>query len=148
MEKDLGDKYPKLASNLNYFKEVWAETFPNRENELSKKMEQRKKFAKQIREQEEREKEMTPEEIEAMEANIPEWKKNAIVVSEERIEEVEKGVLGRMSQKMKDKISKTEQAQKFYQSEDYEKIKAMRNNYKEFKDNLKDGMENSQNPAV
>jgi len=110
MEKDLGDKYPKLASNLNYFKEVWAETFPNRENELSKKMEQRKKFAKQIREQEEREKEMTPEEIEAMEANIPEWKKNAIVVSEERIEEVEKGVLGRMSQKMKDKISKTEQA--------------------------------------
>ena len=148
MEKNLGDKYPKLASNLNYFKEVWAETFPNRENELSKKMEQRKKFAKQIREQEEREKEMTPEEIEAMEANIPEWKKNAIVVSEERIEEVEKGVLGRMSQKMKDKISKTEQAQKFYQSEDYEKIKAMRNNYKEFKDNLKDGMENSQNPAV
>jgi len=45
-------------------------------------MKQRKALAKMNREQMEKEKDMTPEEIEAMEASIPEWKRNALVVNE------------------------------------------------------------------
>ena len=43
-------------------------------------MSKRKERAKLAREWEEKQAEMTPEEIAAMEESIPEWKRNAIVV--------------------------------------------------------------------
>ena len=39
------ERYPKLAQNLCYFKEVWDETFPSPEKEMQKRMELRKKQA-------------------------------------------------------------------------------------------------------
>jgi len=43
-------------------------------------MSKRKERAKLAREWEEKQAEMTPEEIAEMEENIPEWKRNALVV--------------------------------------------------------------------
>lgn len=43
-------KYPKLASKVDTFKEVWAETFPNAERDMKRRQEQRKKNAKLARE--------------------------------------------------------------------------------------------------
>jgi len=102
-------------------------------------MDQRKKLAKMQRELEEKEKEMTPEEIEEMEKNIPEWKRNALVMSGEEAKPEKKGMFG----KLKEKISSTDAAKKFQESEDYEKLNAMRANYAEFKSNLKEGVDNT-----
>jgi len=38
--------------------------------------------------------------------------------------------------RMKERITTSEQAQKFYDSEDYQKLKEMRTNYDQFKSNL------------
>jgi len=139
MYKDTAAKYPKLGSKLDYFKEVWAETFPNSDVHLNNKMARRKQLARMQREAEEREKEMTPEELEEYEKSIPEWKKGALVATGETVKEEKKGVFG----KLKDRIGSTEAGKKFIDSEEYEKLKDVRSNYQEFKDNLKDGMENS-----
>jgi len=43
INKDIENKYPKLAKKIDYFKEVWAETFPNSDVKINNKMEQRRK---------------------------------------------------------------------------------------------------------
>ena len=89
---------------------------------------------------------MSPEEIEAMEASIPEWKRNALVTTGEDGEQQEekKGVFG----KLRAIIDETDAAKKYYESEEHVKLKEARANYADFKDNLKDGIAHSQNPAV
>ena len=72
------------------------------------------------REAMEKEKDMTPEEIEAMEANTPEWKRGALVVSDKAQEEERKGIFGRAKDNITGKISKTEAAENFKKSEEYE----------------------------
>ena len=52
---------------------------------------------------------MTPEEIEEMEKSIPEWKRNAIVLTGEEVKEEKSGMFG----KLKGKISSTEAAKNF-----------------------------------
>lgn len=148
MNKDIEEKYPKLATRITYFKEVWAETFPDHKAELKAKMERRKQLAKEHREMEEKRKELTPEELEEIEKSIPEWKKGALVVSEEAAEEERRGLLGRFSDNVKHRFGQTEAGKKFYESEDYEKMKEVRANYQEFRNNLREGVENTQNPAV
>lgn len=89
---------------------------------------------------------MSPEEIEAMEASIPEWKRNALVTTDQagEAQEDQKGVFG----KLKAKIDETEAAKKYYDSDEHQKIKEARENYKEFKGTFKSGVAHSQNPAV
>jgi hypothetical protein len=43
---------------------------------------------------------MTPEEIEAMEASIPEWKKNALVAVEEESKPEKEGVFKNLKSKL------------------------------------------------
>lgn len=50
--------------------------------------------------------------------------------------------------RMKDRIGDSEQAQRFYDSEDYQKLKDMRTNYDQFKSNLQDGVETTQSPVI
>ena len=47
---------------------------------------------------------MTPEEIEEMEKSIPEWKRNALTTTEASIQADEKGMFG----KLKDRVGKTD----------------------------------------
>jgi|APSaa5957512535_1039671.scaffolds.fasta_scaffold623803_1 hypothetical protein len=56
---------------------------------------------------------MTPEEIEEMEKNTPEWKRGALVVTEAEAEEEKPGMFGRLSKKVSDKVSETDAAKKF-----------------------------------
>ena len=53
-----------------------------------------------------------------------------------------------MKSSIKNKISSTDQAKQFYESEDYQKLKEMRSNYQEFRGTLSDNLENTQNPTV
>lgn len=91
---------------------------------------------------------MTPEEIEAMEAATPEWKRGALVVSDQVVEEDQPGMFGRLKNKVSSKISNTEAGKRFQETEEYEKLKEMRQNYAEFKGTLKEGVENTQNPVM
>ena len=78
---------------------------------------------------------MSPEELEEYENNIPQWKKGALVVSEDKkVDEGEKGMYG----KIKDKVANTSAAKKFYESDEFDKLKSYRSDYKEFKGNLKE----------
>lgn len=83
-----------------------------------------------------------------MEAQIPEWKRGALVAQEAVQEEKKKGMFGKLSSKVKGKISETELAKNFKKSEEYEKLKEMRANYAEFKGNLRTGLEETQNPVL
>ena len=85
-----------MASKLSTFAEVWEETFPNPDAKMAKRMKMRKEMAKLQREAEEKEKDMTPEELEAMEESIPEWKRGALQVTDAEAVEDKKGIFGRM----------------------------------------------------
>ena len=52
INQNIEEKYPKLHSGLNYFRDVWEETFPDPEKKMARRMEQRKKLAKMQREME------------------------------------------------------------------------------------------------
>lgn len=147
-EQNLESKNPKMASRLSYFKEVWAETFPDPDKAVADRMAQRRRAAKIAKEAQEKEESMTPEEIEAMEAATPEWKRGALVVTDAEVEEDKPGMFGRLKNKVQSKVMNTEAGKKFQDSEEYEKLKEMRANYAEFKGNLKEGVENTQNPVV
>jgi hypothetical protein len=69
---------------------------------------------------------MTPEELEEMEKNTPEWKRGALVVTDAAAEEEKPGMFGRFSKKVKTKISSTDAAKKFAESEEYAKLNEFR----------------------
>ena len=142
--------HEKTSAGLNLLVEVWRETFPNAEQNAQDKMSKRRERARLAREWEEKQEEMTPEEIAAMEEEIPEWKRNALVVASDDEEEEQKkrGMFGRMKGKIAGKINETEAAQNFYQSEEYKKIEDMRKEAKEFKEELREHMDASHNPVV
>ena len=76
-----------MGKALDTFVEVWHETFPNQKSEARNKMEERKKRTKMVREMEEKQASMTPEELEAYEQSIPEWKRGALTITEESLQE-------------------------------------------------------------
>ena len=92
-----------------------------------------------MREAEEKQEAMTPEEIEEMEKNIPEWKRNALVLQGEEIKEEKGGMFSGLKNRVKD----TKFAKEKKDSEANEKIKAMRDDFKDFKEKLRDGVENT-----
>ena len=49
---------------------------------------------------------------------------------------------------LKSKVGETDTAKKLYESEEFDRLKEIRSNYKEFKSTLKDGLDESQNPIV
>ena len=138
-EDNLEAKNPKLFGYYSKFKDVWAETFPDPDKKMANRMKQRKKAAKQQRELEEKQENMTPEEIEAMEASIPEWKRNAVVLQGEEVTEEKKGIF----RKLKGKVASTDAAKNFKDSEEYEKLKEARADFRETMDKFKEGIENT-----
>ena len=85
------EKYPSAHEKTSYYvnllADVWQETFPNAEKKVQDKMSKRRERAKLAREWEEKQSEMTPEELAAMEEQIPEWKRNALVIASDDEEE-------------------------------------------------------------
>ena len=77
-------KYPKThekgAYYINMVADVWKETFPNSQSKVQEKISKRKERARLAREWEDKQKDMTAEEIAAMEESVPEWKRNALVI--------------------------------------------------------------------
>ena len=87
---------------------------------------------------------MTPEEIEEMERNIPEWKRNALILQGDEEKEEKAGIL----KGLKNRINATEAAKSLKESEEYDKLQAARNDFRETVGKFKEGVENTQNPAI
>jgi hypothetical protein len=87
---------------------------------------------------------MTPEEIEEMERNIPEWKRNALILQGDEDTEEKAGIL----KGLKNRINATEAAKSLKESEEYDKLQAARNDFRETVGKFKEGVENTQNPAI
>jgi len=56
---------------------------------------------------------MTPEELEALDKSIPDWKKGALVVTEEQAAEEKAGLLRRLGRKVKSSVAKTDSFKEF-----------------------------------
>jgi hypothetical protein len=92
-----------------------------------------------MREAEEKQEAMTPEEIEEMEKNIPEWKRNALVLADDEVKEEKAGIL----KGLKNRISNTDAAKTLKESEEYDKLQAARNDFRETMGKFKEGVENT-----
>jgi predicted nucleic acid-binding Zn-ribbon protein len=105
MSAKLEAKFPKAfeksAGVRTYLSEVWKETFPNEELNVRLRMEKRKELAKL-------ENKLTAEEIEAMQEEIPEWKRAAVtLVDSEAAVEEKKGFLSKQMGKISNKFWNT-----------------------------------------
>ena len=83
-----------------------------------------------------------------MQEQIPEWKRGALTVSDQPSEEERKGLFGKLKHSVKEKINQTEGAKRFYESENYKKVKDIKDNYQEFRQKLSEQIEEAQNPVV
>lgn len=124
-------------------KEVWDETFPNEDKKVKTKLQQRREVAKL-----QKEAELTQEEIDRLEEAIPDWKKGAVTVTDGKVQEEKQGLLKKLKKKVGKSIAGTEAAQQFYQSEEYKRLEKLRNEMQEFKHNLKEEIDSTQNPVV
>ena len=106
------EKYPNAHKKTSHYfhtlREVWQETFPDAEQKAQDKFSARRERARIAREWEEKQKDMTQEELEALEKDIPEWKRGALVLSEDAEDEFKKkkpGVLKKLKGAVTEKIA-------------------------------------------
>lgn len=82
LNQKIEQKYPKIhhstTSTFSYIKEVWQETFPDPDGKVKSRINKRKEVAAKMKAQSE----LSPEELEKLEGEIPEWKKGAVVLQE------------------------------------------------------------------
>ena len=142
------EKYPtlhrKTSVTCSYIKEVWQETFPNPDGRVKSKMQTRKEIATKLKMQEQ----LSPEELEALEGQIPEWKKGALVMTDEKPIEETPSLFKRLKNKVVSKAADTKVVKNFKESEEYKRIEEVRKEMQEFKHNLKDEIDSTQNPIV
>lgn len=101
-------------------------------------MEERRRQAKLQKEYDE-----NKEHIDALYEEIPEWKRGAVVMTDQQASEEKPGLLSRVSGKVKSKITQTKAAQDFMESEQYKNLEKIRGEMKEFKSNLVEGIDNT-----
>ena len=102
------DSHPRLQKSTAYICALWEETFPNEEQRVRRRLEKRREAAQ-------KHKEMTEEELEELQASIPDWKRNAVVaVDVEAAEEAERSFISRMYNRTKERISNTDTAKELY----------------------------------
>lgn len=61
-----------------------------------------------------------------MEEAIPDWKKGAVTVTDGATKEEKAGIFGKLKKGVAKKISNTDAAKQFYQSEEYKRIENLR----------------------
>lgn len=142
----INNKAPILYKTGVFFKNLWQETFPSDDNKMRKRIHKRREIAKM-------QANYTPEEIEQMQEEIPEWKRTAVtMVDEDKVQEEHAGYIKKLYRKVSTKVSDTSVAKKIMESEEYKEIKKKYREVKteasEFKEDFKDEVETTQNPVV
>ena len=130
------EKYPRVHKASSYFAEVWRETFPNEEKNVKNRIQRRKRVAQE-------QKKYTEEEIEAMQEEIPEWKRGGVVVAGDPVEEDEGGIFKRTRKRLGRKLGETSMGKNFKESDLNKDLEKMRKEVQEFKGNLKEELDNT-----
>eukprot|EP00345_Euplotes_harpa_P009925 CAMPEP_0168356342 /NCGR_PEP_ID=MMETSP0213-20121227/25093_1 /TAXON_ID=151035 /ORGANISM="Euplotes harpa, Strain FSP1.4" /LENGTH=373 /DNA_ID=CAMNT_0008368733 /DNA_START=64 /DNA_END=1186 /DNA_ORIENTATION=- len=142
----INEKAPFVYKTGVFFKDLWRETFPNDEGNVKTRLAKRRDIAKM-------QANYTPEEIEAMQENIPDWKRTAVsVVDEQAKEEENSSYLIKLYRKVGHKVSDSVIANKIIESEEYKdfkkKYREIKIEAKDLKEDFKDEVETTQNPVV
>ena len=142
----INEKAPFVYKTGVFFKNLWQETFPNDDRNVKSRIHKRREIAKV-------QANYTPEEIEEMQENIPEWKRTAVtMVDDQQVEEKEAGAFKKLYKKIGSKVSDTKIAKQIMQSEEYknmkQKYREVKQETSEFKEDFKDEVETTQNPVV
>ncbi len=137
-------KYPRVADKtgkaFGYIRDVWQETFPNQDAHVKSRLERRREIAQM-------QQKYSEEELHQMEEEIPEWKRGAVEVTDTEVEDSD-SFFKKLGRTVGSKINETEYAQNFYESEDYKELEALRANIREFKHEVQDEMDTTQNPML
>jgi len=137
---------PILGKIGGYIKDSWDQTFPK--DKFQMKAEKVKRKAKELAERERREHvEYSEEELEKLQGDIPQWKRTALMEVNENMHE-RKTLRQKMMSGVKNKFNQTDVARQLYQSEQFKEYQEVRKEILQFKEDLKDHMTQSQNPAV
>ena len=144
--QSINQKAPFVYKTGVFFKDLWQETFPNDDGKVKNRMKRRKELA-QLQQK------YTDEELEAMQEEIPEWKRTAVaMVDESEQQDKEAGFVKRLFKRVGDKVTDSSVGQKVLTSEEYKefmkKYKEVKRETAEFKEDFKDEVETTQNPVV
>jgi len=137
---------PTVSKVVEFCIDSWEETFPS--ERYQKKYEQTRKqaqIAKTLKEQE-MAKEYTEEELANMQTTIPEWKRQSLVLRNEK--EAEKRMGNKLKEKLKEKFNETTLAKQLYTSEQYKDYSEFKSEMTQFKSDLKDNLYQNQNPIL
>lgn len=133
---------PRVSKCLEYGIHAWNLTFPK--ERYRDKFEQVKQKSREQKKQEEIL--FTEEELEKMQGNIPEWKRNALIAQEQKA--ARESFRQKMQSQLKSKINQTKYAKEMYQSESYKEYETFKKEMHQFKEDFKDHIENSPNPVI
>jgi len=137
---------PILGKMAGYIKDSWDQTFPK--DKFQMKSESVKKKARELAEKQRQEHvEYTEEELEKLQGTIPQWKRTALMEVDESIQE-RQTMRKRMTSAVKNRFNETDVAKQLYQSEQFKEYQEVRKEILQFKEDLKDHLSQSQNPAV
>jgi len=142
----LSESAPALGKVVEYIRDSWDQTFP-KDKFMIKAADVRKK-AKEVMERERQEMpNYTEEELEQMQGQIPQWKRTALIEITGGMRE-DTSKRRRIINSIKQQVKQTTLAKQIYQSEHYQEYQEVKREMAQFKEDWKDHMSQSQNPAV
>ncbi len=110
------EKSPKLysaySSVSNSWTRYWNMTFPNYERKAQEKMKKLKQEGEQM---------LSEKEMEQLQEEIPEWKRSALQISEEKDPQRRRSLIRKLRDKMGERVKQTEQYKKMRQTDSYKK---------------------------
>jgi len=141
----LSTKAPAVGKVTNFVVDSWEQTFPSDKYKI--KAELAKKLAKEQAEREREQKIYTEEELEQIQEEIPDWKRTSLAQYSENVEE-DSSIASKVGNKIKEKFNQTRIARKLYQTEQYKEYEDFKKEMSQFREDLKDHLSQSQNPAM
>lgn len=135
---------PLASRALEFGIYAWKLTFPS--EKYHDKFEQAKQRAREIKKAQEEEIKYAEEDLEKMQQDIPEWKRQSLVLKEQ--EKIRESMRKKVGDKFKNKFNETKFAKDIYKSDSYKEFETFKKEMHQFKEDFKDHIENSPNAFV
>lgn len=138
------EQVSKFSKFVTGFANVWRQTFPGEEN-IDLLMAKRKQEAIILKS---KIKEATDEEAEEIEKNIPEWKRGAVLIIEDSIEQEKVSIFETAKRNLSTHIKNLKLYQDSQQSYENSELKLLMEDLKVSFTNVKENIKESQNPFM
>ena len=142
MRERLKSASPTVSKCLEFGIYAWNLTFPKeRYHDKFEKVKQRAREAKKAETII-----LTEEDMLKMQDEIPEWKRTALILKEEQA--ARESLKAKVANRFKNKFNETKFAHDIYKSDSFKEFQTFKKEMHQFKEDLKDHIENSPNPVV